>query len=110
MRYIETKNYAGFKGRREDILCSISKKSFVEDVNLGIILGGKSLEREKCISGREGRINRSGTRKHRLCLHIVIYTNLASDQAFGIDYWKMRLENWLEPDGGSIEYLREYCH
>lgn len=75
----------------------------MEDVNLGIILGGRSLEKEKCISA-------SGTRKHRLCLHIVIYTSLASGQAFGIDYWKMRLENWLEPDGGSIEYLRECCH
>lgn len=83
------------------------KKSFMEDVNLGIILGGRSLEREKCIPGREGRINRSETRKHMLCLHIVIYTSLASGQAFVIDYWKIRLENWLEPDGGSIECPRE---
>lgn len=63
----------------------------MEDVNLGIILGGRSLEREKCIPGREGRINRSGARKHRLYLHVVIYTSLASGQAFVIDLLEVEI-------------------
>lgn len=80
----------------------------MDDVNLGEILGGRHLERQECIPGSEGRINRPETGKHRLCLHIVVSTSLASGQVFVIDCWKIRLENWLEPDGGSIEYPREW--
>ena len=40
---------------------------------------------------RGGIMNKSDTRKHRLYLHIVIYTSLAGGQTFVIDYWKMRL-------------------
>lgn len=101
---METKNYARFKGKREGILCSVSTKVFMEDVSLR----GRSLQREKCIPGRGGIINRSGTRKHRFRLHIVIYTTLAGGQAFVINHWKMRLENCLEPHGVVIEYQREW--
>lgn len=81
----------------------------MEDVNLGVILRGRSLEREESIPGRQDRINKSGTRKHRLYLHIILYISLANGQAFVIDHWKMSLENWLEPDGGSTEYQREWA-
>lgn len=91
--------------QREDVLCNISKKVFMEDVNLGIILRGRSLERQKCIPGRGGIINKSGIRKHRFCN---MYTSLVGGQAFVINYWKMRLENWLDLVCGISEYQREW--
>lgn len=37
-----------------------------------------------------------------------MYTSLVGGQAFVINYWKMRLENWLDLVCGITEYQREW--